>query len=105
MAADHDEPAKYAEKLVQLFLGMKLSHTPNDKSWSRLPYDEKDKHALKLEAGAVVEEMDLDNVEPPAPTQATPRKKKANAVIRSRDYHGQNLVDGQFSKYSEELVY
>jgi hypothetical protein len=67
MAADHDAPAKYAEKLVQLFLSMKLSYTPCDKSWSRLLYNGKDKHALKLETG-VVEEMNLDNVEPPAPT-------------------------------------
>lgn len=103
MAADHDDPAKYAEKLVQLFLGMKSSHTPRDKSWSHLPYDGKDKHALKLETGAV-EEMDLDNVEPPAPTQATPRKQRASVAIRSRDYPEQNLVDSQFPKYSEGLV-
>jgi hypothetical protein len=67
MAADHDAPAKYMEKLVQLFFDIKLSHILCNKSWSRLLYNGKDKHALKLETGAV-EEMNLDNVEPPAPT-------------------------------------
>jgi hypothetical protein len=103
MAADHDDPAKYTEKLVQLFLNIKSSHTPHDRSWSRLPYDGKDKHALKLETGAV-KEMDLDNVEPPAPIQATPWKQRASVAIRSRDYPKQNLVDSQFPKYSEGLV-
>jgi hypothetical protein len=59
-----EAPAKYAEKLVQLFLGMKPTHTPHHKSWSRLPYDEKDKHAFDLETG-VLEQMGLDDEESP----------------------------------------
>jgi hypothetical protein len=35
VAADIENPAIYLEKLVQVFLGLKPSHTPFDQLWSR----------------------------------------------------------------------
>ncbi|TAQ83067.1 hypothetical protein B7494_g8609 [Chlorociboria aeruginascens] len=88
-AAKAEDPPQVAQSLMQIFLGLKGSHTPLAPEWGKAPYHMKDTLSASLEESGPADQATGSSS---GPVHRTPRKMKHQVGLAAGTRPTQNIV-------------